>query len=355
MCRKSGVFFCVIKQFVFCVINNCISISYGYYLVFLPLAGYEKAPHFCGIIMENKAITVHTEGLNRYGYRVLTSGLNTKGFEKNPVMFFGHATYGLPIGTWSDLQKHKDGRMTAVPVFDEVTELSKVCKALYDAGTLRAASIHFRALAFSDAPKDLLPGQKNATVTESDMLEISMVGVPGNSDATLSAFSEGVIPILSQSKNSMDHQTIAAALGLSADAGETEVLAAIKLLKDENKALAASRTDALIAAGKEKGVVTDGNEAHFRTLAASNYEALKGIVDAAPKPDPAASGAVSPPPTQKSLSGMLSAGAVAPAGTDPRAAWTFDEWSKKDPKGLLSMKTQNPQQYQTLVAARQSV
>lgn len=80
-----------------------------------------------------KRIVLSTSGVNRYGYRVLTSGIQLDRFLKNPVMFFGHSTRQFPIGRWTDVKIEGDV-LSGIPVFDEVTEESKICKLLYEKG-----------------------------------------------------------------------------------------------------------------------------------------------------------------------------------------------------------------------------
>ena len=41
---------------------------------------------------------ISDESVNRYGYRILSRGMSTASFEKNPVVFYNHGTYSLPIG-----------------------------------------------------------------------------------------------------------------------------------------------------------------------------------------------------------------------------------------------------------------
>lgn len=128
--------------------------------------------------------------LNRYGYRVLTEGLNIENFRKNPIMLYMHfRDEGSPlwgeskaIGHWEDIQVNGD-ELSAVPVFDKVDELSRTIAAKYEAGTFSAVSIGYRTIATS-ANKDLLvPGQTRETVTESELMEASIVDIPGNSNA----------------------------------------------------------------------------------------------------------------------------------------------------------------------------
>lgn len=140
--------------------------------------------------MSQKRIILSDSSLNRYGYRVLTEGLNIEAFRKNPIMLYMHfRDEGSPlwgeskaIGHWEDIQINGD-ELSAVPIFDMVDELSKTVAAKYEAGTFSATSIGFRIIATSANKELLVPGQTRETVTESELMEASIVDVPGNSNA----------------------------------------------------------------------------------------------------------------------------------------------------------------------------
>lgn len=137
-----------------------------------------------------KRVVLSDSSLNRYGYRVLTSGLDIEAFKKNPVMLWAHfrdegsPIWGnyLPIGHWEDIQINDD-ELSAIPVFDLVDETSKIIAAKYEAGTLSASSIGIKILATSSEKEFLLPGQTRETVTKSELMEASIVDIPANSNA----------------------------------------------------------------------------------------------------------------------------------------------------------------------------
>lgn len=88
--------------------------------------------------MSQKRIILSDSSLNRYGYRVLTSGMFLEAFKKNPVMLYMHfRDEGSPIwgetkaiGHWEDIQLEGDV-LSAIPVFDKVDQLSKDIAAKY--------------------------------------------------------------------------------------------------------------------------------------------------------------------------------------------------------------------------------
>lgn len=137
-----------------------------------------------------KRIILSDPSLNRYGYRVLTEGIDISSFEKNPILLYMHfrdegsSVWGnyKAIGHWKDIRV-EDGVLSAEPVFDEVDELSKTVAAKFNAGTFNAASIGIRILATSGEKEFLVPGQTRETVTKCELLEASIVDVPANANA----------------------------------------------------------------------------------------------------------------------------------------------------------------------------
>lgn len=131
------------------------------------------------------------ESVNRYGYRVLSKGIRLEAFLKNPVMLWNHLRNDgwnwteapKPIGHWEDVEVDGEDRLVGTPVFDCESEDSVEVARKYKAGTVSACSIGFIPVKFLDDEKDLLPGQKGMTVTEAELLEVSIVDIPANSNA----------------------------------------------------------------------------------------------------------------------------------------------------------------------------
>ena len=140
--------------------------------------------------MSQQRVILSDETLNRYGYWILTSGLQLDAFLKNPVMLYMHfRDEGTPewcdykaIGYWDDI-KIEGNVLSAIPVFDKVDDLSKTIAAKYEAGTLRAASLGIRILATSSEKEFLLPGQTRETVLKAEVMEASIVDIPANANA----------------------------------------------------------------------------------------------------------------------------------------------------------------------------
>lgn len=295
-------------------------------------------------------LTITDDSVNRYGYRVVTAGIRLDNYRKNPVLLFGHDTNGLPIGRLEDIRVEPNGSMTAMPVFDEKDKLALVIKEKLENGFLFAASIHFVPITLSDDPTLALPGQTQSTVLESELIEVSMVTIPGNANAvTLSAHSKTAIPPLKSITSEMDLKNIAKALGLPESADEAAVTTAIARLQQDVQKLNADRIGSVLAAGEASGAVTAENKPMWERLLAADFDNTAALLKAA---KPAQTQTVTPPaPGGATILGMLSGGA--PAGTtnkpaDDRAAWTFDDWNKKDPDGLRKLRADDPEKYKVL-------
>lgn len=139
--------------------------------------------------MKKTFVVSSDDVVNSYGFRVLTSGIDTKLFEKNPIGLFNHNRdnfftndYTGPIVQWSNLQFLKEG-LHADAEFDTEDPKGKLIANKVEKGFLRGASIGFRIIETSEDPKLMLPGQKYPTVTKCELREISIVDIPSNPNA----------------------------------------------------------------------------------------------------------------------------------------------------------------------------
>lgn len=143
---------------------------------------------------ENKfSFVVSDESLNKYGTRVLTDGIDLSEFRENPVLFWNHkrddegifgtsAKNHYPIGRWENLRV-EEGKLIADAVLDlKDTTGAKVAQKIRD-GFIKAASIGIEVHGMSENPDQLLAGQTRPTITDSKLLEISIVDIPANGNA----------------------------------------------------------------------------------------------------------------------------------------------------------------------------
>lgn len=245
------------------------------------------------------------DSLNSHGSRVLTAGVDTAQYERNPVLLYMHER-GRVIGYMKEIER-KEGEITGVPVFDCATELSKQCKKQWEVGSLRMLSIGIDILELSESAEHLLPGQTAPTITKSKIFECSVVDIGANDNAivmrhegkqiTLGMESENPLPRLKTNnkpkttEQQMELKSIALKLGLPETADEAAVLAKIgelnrtaaeteQLKKDKEALTLAQVTAAVETAIKENRVTADKKE-HFINLGKSvGIDTLKATLEA---------------------------------------------------------------------------
>ena len=135
--------------------------------------------------MEEDFLIVSDESINDQGFRVLTAGIDTTFFEKNPIMLYVHERHAegkakLPVGKWENLSKTGDGKMIAKPIFDEDDEFSVKMMKKWRKGMLNMASIHGEIIEWSEDPALMLAGQTYPTITKLLLREISFADLGSN-------------------------------------------------------------------------------------------------------------------------------------------------------------------------------
>lgn len=241
-----------------------------------------------------KEVIISTSGLNCYGGRVLTSGIDLTQFRKNPLLLWMHRRSfdrdAMPIGRIDNLRTDGD-RLIGTPVFDRNDEFAKKIEDKWENGFLRMASAGIEIIETSDAPEHLLQGQTRRTITRCRLEEVSIVDMGANDEALqlydrgkvlkLSAGEDSdALPLLAPEKKDdpsgtapdgdADNQTnkstqsmnkeILQLLGLSETATEQEAVGALRLLKEK-----ADKVETLQLAGIT--AVVDGAIAEKRITA----------------------------------------------------------------------------------------
>ena len=197
-------------------------------------------------------VVISNSKLNAYGFRVLTEGIDTSQYVRNPILLWMHirAFRGttddvLPIGRVENLRIDGDNLIGTV-VFDEQDEFAKKIKAKWDAGILKMVSAGLDVIELSDDPAMLVQGQTRSTVTKSKLIEVSIVDIGANDDA-LVLFRDGKTIVLSSGngqeldfmnlnnnpKTDAQMNKIALQLGLPENATEQEIANAIAKLQNE--------------------------------------------------------------------------------------------------------------------------
>ena len=138
--------------------------------------------------MANKRFVIISNKVNNYGYRVDTSGMDLTQYQRNPILLFMHQRAyrdedGMPIGTIKDLRLEPNGDITGEPVFTDATEHAKAVARMVEDGTYKMLSAGFEPISTSDAPEDMVQGQRYATITRSKLIEVSVVDIGGDDNA----------------------------------------------------------------------------------------------------------------------------------------------------------------------------
>lgn len=248
-----------------------------------------------------KEVIISTSGLNCYGGRVLTSGIDLTQFQKNPLLLWMHRRSfdrdAMPIGRIDNLRTDGD-RLIGTPVFDQNDEFAKKIESKWENGFLRMASAGIEIIETSDAPEHLLQGQTRRTITRCRLEEVSIVDMGGNDEALqlydrsgkvlkLAAGEDNdALPLLAPEKKddpsgtapdgkdnnqtnkstqSMNKEFLQL-LGLSETATEQEAVGALRLLKEKADKVEtlqlASITAVVDGAIAEKRITADKKE-HF--------------------------------------------------------------------------------------------
>jgi len=312
--------------------------------------------------------------VNRYGWRLLVEGIDTEGFLKNPVCCVQHSTYMIPVGKWSNLRVEK-GQLIGTVEFDRNDDDAVKLYWKYKDGYMSAVSLNIIPIEQSDDVKQLLPGQSCPTITKSELLEISLVTLPGQKNAVKLSTPNG-------GKYKLNLITNSTAMAKEEKTVEQlqEELTASKKLNAEN----------LVLRHKERGVLQDGEIEGLKELALHSYETVSKMLDARTKSEIAPNtetveakadalvalhfnrGAFGEPQklvyragaiadyegTKKALellkgvdglqTFVLGLGEGKEKETDERAKWTYLDYYKKDNLSLAAMKKDDPERYKKL-------
>jgi Caudovirus prohead protease. len=199
-----------------------------------------------------KEVVISNSSLNSYGFRVMTEGIDTTQYQRNPILLWMHhrADRGikeevLPIGRIDNLRVDGDS-LIGTPVFDESDDFAQRIKAKWENGTLKMVSMGIDLIEQSDSPEVLVQGQIRSTVTRSKLTEVSIVDIGANDDA-LVLYDENhnklklvygedcQVPRIKLNKDNNQKESkmkeIALKLGLSETASEAEVLTKVSELQ----------------------------------------------------------------------------------------------------------------------------
>ena len=231
-----------------------------------------------------KDFIINTSGLNSYGTRVLTPGIDLTQYKRNPVLLYMH-TRGFdgkstPIGRVENIRVEGD-ELRGTPVFDMKDPFAA----------------ELEPVELSTATEYLLPGQSRATVVRSKLVEVSIADIGSNDDALqlyepsgkilrlASGADSEIVPLLKNAhspaaepapeENNGNNQTlfsmnkILLTLGLPATATEDDAVNAITKLQGDVariETLELSRIEAAVDAAIEARKTTADKRDHLITL-----------------------------------------------------------------------------------------
>lgn len=186
---------------------------------------------------------VTTSGVDRHNEVIVTEGIDTTNYiEKNPVVLYGHDYWGFPIGKTIKLKQQKNKITARFQLAIEEYDFAKTIYNLVKGGYLNAVSIGGIVKEWSEDYR---------TILKMEMIEFSIVSIPANSDAMITARSFEEMAGKSMSDVRKEFETFSRATLLDKVKGmpENEVKDAVKVLKNltarlEESAQQTSLTDA---------------------------------------------------------------------------------------------------------------
>ena len=131
-----------------------------------------------------------TENSDRYGDVINQKGWSLEAYNRNPVVLLNHNSNSLPIGKGK--VSIKGGQLMIDVEFDQEDELARKVESKVKNGYINAVSVGFNPIESkrrSELPKEHKAfGKRGMYFEKSELLEVSIVTIPANSDATAKQF-----------------------------------------------------------------------------------------------------------------------------------------------------------------------
>lgn len=308
-----------------------------------------------------------SEAVNSYGYRILTDGIQTEQYLRNPVVLWSHIRDMREqrgkevIGRCVKLEKRGTDLFVTVE-FDSEEEFAKTIEGKVERGFIRMVSLSADVLETSMAPELLLPGQLFETVTKCKLVEISICDIGGNDDA-LRLSRNGAPASLQQiskplKNEDMDLKTIALALGKDQNADMAVILQGVqelKLAKDNAEAKLTELKGELSAIRDEQatqlvdrmvslGLVSEGLKSI--TLGSLKADFKNQYAELSKLATKAEEQGNLDKDIDRVKTVVLQAGGKKPAGQTE----TFDYLQRHDVARLRKLQSEKPEEYARLVA-----
>lgn len=311
--------------------------------------------------------------VNRYTWRLLVDGIDLKGFKMNPVCCYQHDTYSVAVGKWKDL-KIVGEELHGIAEFDRNDEESVKLYWKYKDGFMSAVSLNIIPLETSEDKKLLLPGQKCPTVTKSELLEISLVTIPGQKNAVKLSTPEGgeyKLNLITNNSKKMETETDQGKeniqlkeqlekqkklnaenlIALHVNRGvvaQEEIESLKKLAMQDGESVSIMLTarkepaksddnvENLLKLHFERGAITEQEKPIYALSAKNDFDATKKVLEAK---------------AGKEVVEQLNLGASTlgtTAESEDRKSWTYLDYYKKDPAALQKMEKENPEAFKKL-------
>lgn len=300
---------------------------------------------------------VTDETVNNRGFRILTDGIDTTQFEKNPVGYFMHdrRTWNPQgdevICRWENLQKLKNGIMMADAVFDENDEKAMKIAKKIENNFLRMASVGIDPIEWSEDTSVILKGQTRPTITKSKLLEISIVDRGGNDNALVRLSSDNKdnfeLPLINNTQMELKQQ-LEKVLNLGANDDIVNTVTQLKsdadykskyeALVQKNQERYEAEAIALVQKGIDAKCIKEEQKDSYLALFKADHANAKTIVEGMLQSNPSGKQANQ---VGEFLGGLDNKAAKA---EDKDYAW----YEKNDPEALLQMKAKEPEKFQKL-------
>ncbi|MDR1644216.1 MAG: hypothetical protein LBS05_00100 [Tannerellaceae bacterium] len=313
---------------------------------------------------ENIPFVLLDDSVVTYGFRVLVDGVDIEQFARNPVMFYLHDDYMLPIGRWANIRKEK-GRLLAEADFDyeDPDPLVKRIIGKVERGFLRAASIGFASARTSEDEALMIKGQTHPTVVACRLREASIVNIGANNNALRLYDDDGkeidlndevkLSDVLHPKKPNTMNDELKKLLNLSDKATDADVAAAVGKLMTDQKTLSdrldaqqekektarTTEATALLDAAVREGRLNAEGKASYLKLFAADHEGAKAALAAIP-------------PREK-ITTVIEQNAAAGASTSELADLQSKSWDTLDrEERLFTLRDKYPDLYKEKFKAR---
>jgi len=146
--------------------------------------------------------TITTNAIDRDGEVVIPAGMNSKEYERNPVLLYAHDA-SKPIGKMLGMRRNDDGieadfALAPRPETHEGVWLPDTVAALMRFGALRGVSIGFAPQpggmrVASKADTERYGTGVKRVFSKWTLFEVSVVSIPANQEALISAVEKGIV------------------------------------------------------------------------------------------------------------------------------------------------------------------